>query len=146
MSNKRSAKSPAMQLERAQYEVEQAKKRLSTTMGALQYRLKPGNLVSNAWDGVREKGSEAADGALVAVSDIADGAVEAVKARPVAASGALAAALLFLARGPIKRGAFRLFSRNRDEGIVKTDLSDTDENYDLTAPSVKRSSIQGVSA
>jgi hypothetical protein len=145
MSNKRSAKGPAMQLERAQYEVEQAKKRLSTTMGALQYRLKPGNLVSNAWEGVRDKGSEAADGALTAVSDMADGAVEAAKARPVAASGIVAAALLFLARGPIKRGAFRLFG-NRDEGIVKTDLSDTDENYDLTAPSVKRSSLQGVSA
>lgn len=146
MNNKRSAKSPAMELERAQYEVEQAKKRLSTTMGALQYRLKPGNLVSNAWDGMRDKGSEAADGAMVAVSDIADGAVEAAKARPVAASGVLAAALLFLARGPLKRGAFKLFTRGRDKGIVKTDLSDTDENYDLTAPSVKRSSLQGVSA
>lgn len=146
MSNKSSAKSPAMQLQRAQYEVEQAKKRLSTTMGALQYKLKPGNLVSNAWEGMRDKGSEAADGALIAVSDIADGAVEAAKARPVAASGMAAAALLFLARGPLKRGALRLFSRSRDKGIVKTDLSDTDENYDLTAPSVKRSSLQGVSA
>jgi hypothetical protein len=145
MSNKRSSKSPAMQLERAQYEVEQAKKRLSTSMGALQYKLKPGNLVSNAWDGMRDKGSEAADGALVAVSDIADGAVEAVKARPVAASGVAAAALLFLARGPISRAVYKLFN-GRDEGIVKTDLSDTDENYDLTAPSVKRSSLQGVSS
>lgn len=145
MSNKRPSKGPAMQLERAQYEVEQAKKRLSTTMGALQYKLKPGNLVSNAWDGMRDKGSEAADDALSAVSDMADGAVEAVKARPVAASGVAAAALLFLARGPLKRGLYRLFN-GRDEGIVKTDLSHIDENYDLTAPSVKRSSLQGVSA
>jgi hypothetical protein len=146
MSNKRPAKGRAMQLERAQYEVEQAKKRLSTTVGALQYKLKPGNLVSNAWDGMRDKGSEAADGAIGAVSDIADGAVEAVKARPVAASGVAAAALLFLARAPLKRAMSRLFSGGRDEGIVKTDLSDTDENYDLTAPSVKRSDMQGVSA
>jgi hypothetical protein len=58
----------------------------------------------------------------------------------------MAATLLFLARGPIKRGAFKLFSRSQDEGIVKTDLSDTDDNYDLTAPSVKRSSLQGVNS
>jgi hypothetical protein len=144
--SKKPAKGAALQLERAQYELEQAKKQLATTMGALQYRLKPGNLVSNAWDGVRDKGNEAADDAITAVTDFADGAVEAVKARPMAASGIAAAVLLFFARAPIQRAASRLFSRGRDEGIVKTDLSDTDENYDLTAPSVKRSDIQGVSA
>ena len=146
MSNKRPGNGAAMQLERAQYELEQAKKQLASTMGALQYKLKPGNLVSNALDGMRDKGSEAADDALNAVTDLADGAVDAVKARPMAASGIAAAALLFLARAPIQRAAARLFSREKDEGIVKTDLSDTDENYDLTAPAVKRSDLQGVSA
>lgn len=145
MSNKR-AKGPALQLERAQYEVGQAKKRLASTMGTLQYKLKPGNIVSNAWDGVRDKGSEAADDALNAVSDLADGAVGAVKARPMAASGILAAALLFFARRPIRRAASRIFSGKEDEGIVKTDLSDADGNYDLTAPTVEKSSKQGVSA
>lgn len=144
MSNKRSG--AAMQLERAQYEVEQAKKRLSSSLGALQYRLKPGNLVSQAWDGVRDKSSGAADEAIHVVNDFADGAVEAVRARPVAASGVAAAVLLFLARGPLKRAASRMFGGEQDEGVIKTDLADTDENYDLTAPSIDGPVKQGASA
>ena len=60
---------PAAGIEQAQREVERAKQRLASTMGALQYRLKPGNLMSDAWEGVREKSGEVADGALQAVKD-----------------------------------------------------------------------------
>ncbi len=147
MSSKKPNKGPALHLERAQYQVEQAKKQFSSTLGALQYRLKPATLANHAWEGVRDKGSEAADGALHAVSGIADGAVQAARARPAAASGIAAAALLFLARGPLWRAVTRVFSRgDEDEGVIKTDLSDTDDNYDLTAPTVPRSTKQGVSA
>ena len=88
----------ARQLELAQYEAEQAKKRFASSLGALQYRLKPGTLANSAWTGVRDKGSEVADDALHAVNDLADGAVRAVKERPVAASGVAAALLLIVIR------------------------------------------------
>lgn len=143
MSNKRSKS--ALQLERAQYEVEQAKKKFGSTMGALQYRLKPATLMGNAWDGVRDKGSDAADGAMHAVSGMADGAVQAARSRPMAASGVAAALVLFLARAPLWRAASRIFSRE-DEGIVKADLANKDANFDLTAPTVAGPMNEGVSA
>lgn len=144
MSSKQRSKGRAMQLERAQYEVEQAKKRFSSTLATLQYRLKPATLASQAWEGVRDKSSDAADGALHAVNGIADEAVHAARSRPMAASGIAAAIALFLARAPLWRAASKLFTKE-DEGIVKTDLANKDANFDLTAP-VAASTDQGVSA
>jgi hypothetical protein len=128
---------PSDQIERAQRDVELAKKRLASTMGALQYRLKPGVLMNNAWDGVREKSGEAADGALLAV-----------KKRPAAASGVIAAILLFLAREPLGRLISELFGRTaEEEGRVTADLDNVDGNFDLTAPTVDNRSLnEGVSA
>ena len=130
-------KKPEADLARARYEALQARKRLVSTAGALQYRLKPATIVNNAWEGVRDKGSE-----------MADDAVQAVKDRPAAASGVAAAILIFLARHPLMRTAARVFSRggDQDDGIVKADLDTHDENYDLTAPTVERSRHEGVSA
>jgi len=133
-------------LEHAQYEVEQAKKRFTATAGTLQYRLKPGTLANHAWAGVRDKGSEVADDARHSVNGIADGAVQAVRERPLAASGVAAALLLFLARGPLWRAVSGLFREDEDAGIVKTDLENYDANYDLTAPTVERSTNEGVTA
>ena len=129
---------PAAGIEQAQREVERAKQRLASTMGALQYRLKPGNLMSDAWEGVREKSGEVADGALQAVKD-----------RPAAASGILAALVIFLARDPLWRAACGLLSDDDEEqsaGTIKADLDQHDKDYDLTAPTVKKSRKQGVNA
>ena len=129
---------PAAGIEQAQREVERAKQRLASTMGALQYRLKPGHLMSDAWEGVREKSGEVADGALQAVKD-----------RPAAASGILAALVIFLARDPLWRAACGLLSDDDEEqsaGTIKADLDNHDKDYDLTAPTVKRSRKQGVNA
>ena len=129
---------PAAGIEQAQREVERAKQRLASTMGALQYRLKPGNLMSDAWEGVREKSGEVADGAL-----------QAVKERPAAASGILAALVIFLARDPLWRAACGLLSDDDEEqsaGTIKADLDNHDKDYDLTAPTVKKSRKQGVNA
>ena len=129
---------PAAGIEQAQREVERAKQRLASTMGALQYRLKPGNLMSDAWEGVREKSGEVADGALQAVKD-----------RPAAASGILAALVIFLARDPLWRAACGLLSDDDEEqsaGTIKADLDNHDKDYDLTAPTVKKSRKQGVNA
>jgi hypothetical protein len=128
-------KAAEAQLARAQYEAEQAKKRLASTMGALQYRLKPGTLMNNAWEGVRDKSS-----------DFADDALQAVKERPGAASGVVAAVLIYLARDPLWRVVSRIFARDEDDGIVRANLTEHDENYDLTAPTVERSMNEGVNA
>lgn len=126
---------PALQrLERAKIEAELAKKRLSTTMGALQYRLKPATLANDAWNGMKEKSNVLTDNALQAVKD-----------RPVTASGILAAFLLFLARDPVWH-LISSFFRDEEEGLVQTDLSSKDDNYDLAAPPVARSARQGVDA
>ena len=121
---------PAAGIEQAQREVERAKQRLASTMGALQYRLKPGNLMSDAWEVVREKSGEVADGALQAVKD-----------RPAAASGILAALVIFLARDPLWRAACGLLSDDDEEqsaGTIKADLDNHDKDYYLTAPTVKK--------
>jgi len=92
-------------------EIEAAKRRalearagLDRTLAALQRRLAPGNLAEEAWDGVKDKGA-----------DLAEGALEAVKSRPKTVSLALGAFALFLARAPLKRAVTRLISGDDDE-------------------------------
>jgi ElaB/YqjD/DUF883 family membrane-anchored ribosome-binding protein len=147
MNKTQQQKGTTLELERAQYEVEIAKRRFSSTLGALQYRLKPATLANQAWSGVRDKSGEVADDALHSVNDMADGAVRAVKDRPVAASGVAAAILVFLLRAPLWRAAKGVFSRHEeDPGVIKADLDHHEGNYDLTAPRVERPHREGVSA
>jgi hypothetical protein len=56
----------------------------------LQERLSPKTLAKGAWEGAKEKGA-----------DLAEDAVDAVKARPIAATGVIAAITMFLAREPL---------------------------------------------
>jgi hypothetical protein len=93
---------PEQRLETAKMEAERARRRLGATITTVQQRLKPAALADHAWSGVKDKGSE-----------LADGAVEAVKARPAAAAGAVAALFLFLARRPIVSGASKLWTQVR---------------------------------
>ena len=81
-----------------------AKDRFERTLAAVQHRLSPGNLAEEAWDGVKDKGA-----------DIAEGALQAVKSRPKAVSLALGAFALFLARAPLKRAVSRLISGDAEE-------------------------------
>ena len=124
-------------IEEAKREVERARRQFASTAGALQYRLKPANLMSSAWDGVREKSGE-----------MADDAIETVKERPVAASGILAGIVLFLAREPLWRLASGFLRQDEedevDTGTIRADLDHHDKEYDLTAPIVKRSKKEGV--
>ena len=80
-----------------------AKARLERTLAAVQHRLSPGNLAEEAWDGVKDKSA-----------DLAEGALQAVKSRPKAVSLALGAFALFLARAPLKRAVTRLISGDED--------------------------------
>lgn len=94
----------AISLERAQREAEMARARLASTLAALQERLRPSALANQAWTEVRDKSSE-----------LADEAVEAVKQRPLAASGLIAGVILYLARQPLMSAASRLWSKDDEE-------------------------------
>ena len=74
----------------ARLETERARARLMDSAQRLQARLSPGTLASNAWQGAKEKGA-----------DMAENAVDAVRKRPIAATGVVAAIALFLAREPL---------------------------------------------
>lgn len=126
---------PTQNLEQAKADAERAKQRLSTSMSALQHKLRPGNLANDAWSGVKEKGGV-----------IAEDAIQAVKDRPVTASGVLAAVVIFLAREPLWAVASGFFRNSDDSDLVTTKLTKQDKDYDLTAPTVKRPAKKGVIA
>ena len=79
-------------------EVERTRATLIDTARELQQRLQPKTLVREAWESAKNKGA-----------DIAEDAVDAVKRRPVATSGIIAAIAMFLAREPIKDGVSRIY-------------------------------------
>ena len=82
----------------ARIAVERRRGELLETAQLLQSRLAPKTLAADAWEKARVKGA-----------DLAEDAVDAVKARPVAAGGAAAALVMFLARQPIKDAAVKLY-------------------------------------
>lgn len=98
---------------------------LQATIAQLKYRLKPSTLASDAWHGVRDKGSE-----------FSEKGVNAVAGRPGAAGSAGFAVLLFLLRHPLARLLGNIFGGKSATGRVKADLLHTDKDYDLTAPVV----------
>ena len=127
----------AAEISQAKRDAERARRRLAATASELQQRLKPGSLANHAWEGVKDRGGELADGAVVAV-----------RSRPMIVSAALAAFTLFLARRPLASAATRLFSgdEEEDEELVTTRLDGGDTQYDLTAPVAERKESEGASA
>jgi hypothetical protein len=77
-------------VEAARIEVERSRARMLDTAKLLQRRLEPGKLTRDAWQSAKDKGA-----------DLAEDAVDAVRKRPYAAGGAVAAIALFIAREPI---------------------------------------------
>ena len=74
----------------ARVEAERRRIRLMATAEQLQDRLSPKRLTRDAWEGAKDKGA-----------DLAENAVDAVRSRPIAAGGTVAALALFLAREPL---------------------------------------------
>ena len=74
----------------ARIDVERSRSRVMARAQELQDRLSPKTLAKDAWQGAKEKGA-----------DLAEDAVDAVKSRPLAATGVIAAITLFLAREPL---------------------------------------------
>ena len=82
----------------AQIEVERTRAALLDTASELLDRFQPHNLANDLWEQAKIKGA-----------DLAEDAVDAVKKRPVAVGGVVAALTMFLAREPIKDAAVRLY-------------------------------------
>jgi hypothetical protein len=80
----------------------------------LKSRLTPSHLMSDAWDAAKSKGA-----------DLAEDAVDAVRARPVAATGAVAALAMFLAREPLIELAEKMMSgeKRKTRKTTKTKLA-----------------------
>jgi hypothetical protein len=74
----------------ARAEVERSRSRVMATAHELQERLSPKTLAKGAWEGAKEKGA-----------GLAEDAVDAVKSRPLATTGVIAAITMFLAREPL---------------------------------------------
>jgi hypothetical protein len=117
----------APEIIKARRQAELARRNAVATAGELQRRLSPTYIASNAWEGVTDK-----------AANVADGAVEAVKSRPVAASAAVGAVALFLARQPIRSAFSWLFAKKPDGHLVNTRLDNRDGQFDLTAPIAER--------
>lgn len=93
----------------ARIEVERARARVKADVDELiglahhmQHRLAPSALMRDAWEGAKDKGA-----------DLAENAVDAVRARPLAATGVIAAITMFLAREPLFDLAGQLVSGKR---------------------------------
>jgi len=74
----------------ARAEVDRSRARVMATAHELQERLSPKVLAKDAWQGAKEKGA-----------GLAEDAVDAVRARPLTATGVVAAITMFLAREPL---------------------------------------------
>ena len=96
------------QVAAARIEVERSRARLMGTAQELQERLSPKTLARDAWQGAKEKGA-----------DLAEDAVDAVRSRPYAASGVVAALALFLAREPLMDLAGKLADGVSKKGPLK---------------------------
>ena len=81
----------------ARLEVERSRGRLMSRAHELQDRLSPKTLARSTWQGAKEKGA-----------DLAENTVDAVRARPLAATGIVTAITMFLAREPLMDLAGRL--------------------------------------
>ncbi|MEO8619336.1 MAG: DUF3618 domain-containing protein [Sphingomicrobium sp.] len=82
----------------AEAEVDRARGQLLDTVGEFADRLEPRKILNEMWDSAKEKSA-----------GIAGDAVDAVKSRPVAATGIVAALTMFFAREPIKQGIVNIY-------------------------------------
>jgi hypothetical protein len=74
----------------AEFEVGRARSRLLGTVNELSRQFEPHRIVQEVWDKAKDKGA-----------GLAEDAVDAVRARPLAATGVVAAIAIFLAREPL---------------------------------------------
>ena len=79
-----------LEADRARAKVLESAKAIEVQLLGYREKLKPRRIAADLLDGAKSKGA-----------DLAEDAVDAVRARPIAATGAVAALALFLAREPL---------------------------------------------
>lgn len=82
----------------AEFEVDRSRAKLLAGLSEVSRQLEPHRLVQEVWEKAKDKGA-----------DLAEEAVDAVRARPIAATGVVAAITMFLAREPLMDLAGRVF-------------------------------------
>ena len=92
----------------AERAVDQARERFVDTVQSLAEQLEPRRLARELWEDAKVKGA-----------DLAEEAVDAVKARPLAATGVTAVVALFLAREPIADLVGKLWSADKKKAKAK---------------------------
>jgi ElaB/YqjD/DUF883 family membrane-anchored ribosome-binding protein len=92
----------------AELEVEQARARLLATVQEVTQQFEPHRLVGEIWEKAKDKGA-----------DLAEDAVDAVRARPLAATGVVAAIAMFLAREPLLDLAGKLVNGTSEKRAAK---------------------------
>ena len=78
------------QVKAAEFRVDRARAKMIATLQELSQQVQPHRLMEEAWEKAKDKGA-----------DLAENAVDAVRARPLAATGVVAAITMFLAREPL---------------------------------------------
>ena len=92
----------------AKEQVDRSRSQLMATAHELQERLSPKTLARNTWQGAKEKGA-----------DLAENTVDAVRSRPIAATGVVAAITMFLAREPLIDFATRVVGSGKKQTSPK---------------------------
>jgi hypothetical protein len=110
----------------ARAEAERRRTRLMASAEQLQERLSPKRLTKDAWEGAKDKGA-----------DLAENAVDAVRSRPIAAGGTVAAIALFLAREPLIELAGSLAGKLTSKKKPKTQKAPPKTRRRPTKPSTE---------
>ena len=103
----------------ARIEVERSRSRVMSTAHQLQERLSPRTLARNTWQGAKEKGA-----------DVAEHAVDAVRSRPIAAGGVVAAITMFLAREPLMDLAGKIVGGAKEKRKTRKQRKSTTKQSD----------------
>lgn len=110
----------------AESEVERTRAQLVETVGDFAEMLEPRRILNEMWDGAKAKSA-----------DLAEDAVDAVKNRPVAATGAIAALTMFLAREPMRRGVVNIY-----DALTSSKEDDAEAPKPKAAPRKRRTATR----
>jgi hypothetical protein len=107
--------------------VERSRAALLDTARELQQRLQPKTLANEAWEKAKNKGA-----------DLAEDAVDAVRKRPVAVGGVIAALTMFLAREPIKDAAVNIYDAMTSTKEPKPEAAALRKDKSARRPATRR--------
>jgi hypothetical protein len=100
----------------AEFKVERARSKLLGTLNALSRQFEPHRLLQEVWENAKGKGA-----------DLAEDAVDAVRARPLAATGVVAAITMFLAREPLMDLAGKVVGGGKGKSGKRRKKADKDQ-------------------